>query len=370
VRRSTSFFSAALLATAATAQDYPSRPVRFIVPFTAGGLDASSEQGSRLRDATVRESAAAAVLLAQASDASTRYPARPVRFIVPFTAGGGGDIIIREISQRLTARLGQPFVVDNRTGAGGSVGTELAARAPADGYTLLMANVAPMAINVSVYKKLSYDPAKDFSPITLIASFPNVLVVHPAVPARTLAELIAAARAQPGQLTCASAGAGSTTHLSLEFFRAQAKVDIIHVPYKGGGIALIDLVGGQVNMYFGAMPASLPHIRTGRLRALGVTSLARSSAAPEIPTIAEAGFTGFEAVTWIGAVAPAGVPTVIVTRLNKELADILRAPDLREKLLREGAEPMTTSPGEFAAYIRAEIAKWAGVVKLAGITAQ
>jgi tripartite-type tricarboxylate transporter receptor subunit TctC len=310
-----------------------------------------------------------AALLTTAATAQD-YPSRPVRFIVPFTAGGGGDIIIREISQRLTARLGQPVVVDNRTGAGGNVGTELAARSLADGYTLLMANVAPMAINVSVYKKLSYDPAKDFSPITLLASFPNVLVVHPAVPARTLAELIALARAQPGQLTCASAGAGSTTHLSLEFFRAQAKVDIIHVPYKGGGIALIDLVGGQVNMYFGALPASLPHIRTGRLRALGVTSLARSSAAPEIPAIAEAGFPGFEAVTWIGAVAPAGVPAAIVTRLNRELADILRAPDLREKLLREGAEPMTTTPSEFAAYIRAEIEKWAGVVKLAGITAQ
>ncbi len=197
-----------------------------------------------------------------------------------------------------------------------------------------------------------------------------MLVVHPSLPARTLAELIALAHAQPGKLTCASAGAGSTTHLSAEFFRAQAKVDFIHVPYKGGGAALIDLVGGQVSMYFGALPASLPHVRTGRLRALGVTSLARSNAAPDIPAIAEAGFPGFEAVTWIGAVAPAGVPAAIVTRLNRELVDIMRAADFREKLLKEGAEPMTDTPEHFAAYIRSEIEKWAAVVRLAGITAQ
>lgn len=302
--------------------------------------------------------------------AAQDYPSRPIRFIVPFTAGGGGDLIIREVSQRLTARLGQSVVVDNRTGAGGNVGTELAAHAPADGYTLLMANVAPMAINVSVYKKLPYAPAKDFAPITLLASFPNVLVVNPGVPARNVAELIALARAQPGQLTCATAGTGSTTHLAAEFFRSKAKIDFIQVPYKGGGAALIDLVAGQITMYFGALPGALPHIRTGRLRALGVTSLARSGAAPDIPAIAEAGFPGFEAVTWIGAVAPAGVPAKIVERLNKELVEIMRAPDLREKLLTEGAEPMTNTPQQFAAYIRSEIEKWAGVVKLAGITAQ
>ena len=298
------------------------------------------------------------------------YPARPIRFIVPFTAGGGGDLVVREISQRLTARLGQSVVVDNRTGAGGNVGTELAARAPADGYTLLMANVAPMAINAAVYKKLPFDPVKDFAPITLLASFPNVLVVNPAVAARSVAELIALARAQPGQLTCATAGTGSTTHLAAEFFRSKAKIDFIQVPYKGGGAALIDLVAGQITMYFGALPGALPHIRTGRLRALGVTSLTRAGAAPDIPAIAEAGFPGFEAVTWIGAVAPAGTPKNIVARLNKEIVDILRAPEMREKLLTEGAEPMTDSPEHFAAYILSEILKWASVVKLAGIAAQ
>lgn len=312
----------------------------------------------------------AALAVVAGSAFAQDYPVRPIRFIVPFSAGGGGDLIIREVSQRLTARLGQSVVVDNRTGAGGNVGTELAAHSPADGYTLLMANVAPMAINVSMYKKLPYDPAKDFAPITLLASFPNVLVVNPAVNAKSVGELIALARAQPGQLTCATAGTGSTTHLAAEFFRSKAKIDFIQVPYKGGGAALIDLVAGQISMYFGALPGALPHIRTGRLRGLGVTSLARSSAAPDIPAIAEAGFPGFEAVTWIGAVAPAGVPATVVAKLNKELVDIMRAPDLREKLLTEGAEPLTNSPKEFAAYIRSEIDKWAGVVKSAGIAAQ
>ena len=309
------------------------------------------------------------VLLASAAHGQD-YPARPIRFIVPFAAGGGGDLIIREVAQRLTARLGQSVVVDNRTGAGGNVGTELAAHSPADGYTLLMANVAPMAINVSIYKKLPYDPVKDFSPVTLLASFPNVLVVNPAVPARSVAELIALARDKPGQLSCATAGTGSTTHLAAEFFRNKAKVDFIQVPYKGGGAALIDLVAGQIHMYFGALPAALPHIRTGRLRGLGVTSVSRSSAAPDIPAIAEAGFPGFEAVTWIGAVAPAGVPAPVIARLNKELVAIMRAPELRDKLVTEGAEPTTNTPREFAAYIKSEIDKWSAVVKSAGISAQ
>ena len=233
-----------------------------------------------------------------------------------------------------------------------------------------MANVAPMAINVSVYRKLPYDPARDFAPLTLLASFPNVLVINPALPARTTAELIAYARTQPRALTCAISGAGSTTHLAGEFFRSKAKIELIHVPYKGGAAALIDLLAGQVDMYFGALPAALPHVRTGRLRALGVTSLARSGAAPDIPSIAEAGFPGFEAVTWIGAVAPAGTPAAIVARLNRELVDIMRVPELREKFLKEGAEPQTNSPEQFASYIRSEIAKWAEIVKLAGITAQ
>lgn len=298
------------------------------------------------------------------------YPARPIRYVVPFTAGGGGDIIIREVAQRLTARLGQTVIVDNRAGAGGSLGTEIVARAAPDGYTLLMANVAPMAINVSVYKKLNYDPLKDFAPVTTLASFPNILVLHPSVPAQTLPQLIALARAKPGQLTYASAGAGSTTHLAAEFFKSRAGVDLIHVPYKGGGAALIDLVAGQVTLYFSSLPAALPMVRSNRLRALGVTGLARSIAAPDVPTIAESGFPGFEAVTWIGAVAPAGTPAAIVTRLNKELVEIMQAADMRDKMMAQGAEPMTNTPEQFSAYIKTETAKWAAVVKQAGIAAQ
>ncbi|HSQ04533.1 MAG TPA: tripartite tricarboxylate transporter substrate binding protein [Burkholderiales bacterium] len=298
------------------------------------------------------------------------YPSKPIRFIVPFAPGGGGDIIVRTVAQKLTERLGQSVVVDNRTGAGGNIGTETAARSPNDGYTLLMANVAPMAINVSLYRNLPYDPVRDFTPITLMASFPNVLVVHPSVPARSIKELIALARAKPGTLTYASAGSGSTTHLAAEFFRSQAGIDLIHVPYKGGGPALVDLLAGQVTMYFGSMPASLPHITTGRLRALGVTSLQRSTAAPDIPTLAESGFPGFEAVTWIGAVAPAGVAQPIVSRLNTELTEIMHERQVRERLEAQGAEPITDTPEAFAAYIRDEIRKWATVVRQAGISLQ
>lgn len=319
---------------------------------------------------SIKPLAVAVCALIAIAAAAQDYPSRPLRFIVPFTAGGGGDLIIREVAQRLTARLGQTVVVDNRAGAGGSLGTEIVAHAAPDGLTLLMANVAPMAINVSVYKKLNYDPVKDFAPITLLASFPNILVLHPSVPATNLPQLIALARTKPGQLTYASAGAGSTTQLAAEFFKSRANIDLIHVPYKGGGAALIDLVAGQVTLYFSSLPAALPLVRSNRLRALGVTGLARALAAPEVLTIAESGFPGFEAVTWIGAVAPAGTPRAIVTRLNGELVEIMQAADMREKMIAQGAEPMTNTPEHFAAYIKSEIVKWAAVVKQAGIAAQ
>ncbi len=319
---------------------------------------------------SIKPLAVAVCALIAIAAAAQDYPSRPLRFIVPFTAGGGGDMIIREVAQRLTARLGQTVVVDNRAGAGGSLGTEIVAHAAPDGLTLLMANVAPMAINVSVYKKLNYDPVKDFAPITLLASFPNILVLHPSVPATNLPQLIALARTKPGQLTYASAGAGSTTQLAAEFFKSRANIDLIHVPYKGGGAALIDLVAGQVTLYFSSLPAALPLVRSNRLRARGVTGLARALAAPEVPTIAESGFPGFEAVTWIGAVAPAGTPRAIVTRLNGELVEIMQAADMREKMIAQGAEPMTNTPEHFAAYIKSEIVKWAAVVKQAGIAAQ
>ena len=308
--------------------------------------------------------------LASGSGLAQDYPARPIRFVVPFPPSGGGDIIIRALTQKLSERLAQAVVVDNRSGAGGNVGTEIVARAPADGYTLVMANISPFAINTSIYKKLPFNPLTDFTPITLVASFPNMLVVHPSLPAQSIKELIALARARPGQLTYASAGAGSTTHLSAEFFKAQSTIDMVHVPYKGGGQALIDLIAGHVTLYFSSVPGALPHVRSQRLRGLAVTSLARSGASPDTPTLAESGFPGFEAVTWIGAAAPAGLARPIVNRLNSEIVDIMRAPDMRERLISQGAEPQTSTPEQFAAYIKSEIAKWAKIVRDSGVAMQ
>ena len=302
--------------------------------------------------------------------AAQDYPARPIRFVVPFPSSGGGDIIIRALSQKLSERLGQAVVVDNRSGAGGNVGTELVARSPADGYTLVMANISPFAINASIYKKLPFNAITDFTPISLVASFPNVLVVHPSLPANSLKELVALAGARPGQLTYASSGAGSITHLSAEFFRSQARLDIVHVPYKGGGQALIDLIAGHVSIFFSSLPGALPHVRSKRLRGLVVTGLARSSAAPEIPTLAESGFPAFEAATWIGAAAPVGLARPILNRLNSEIVDIMRAPDMRERLVSQGAEPQTSTPEQFAAYIKSENTKWAKIVRDAGIAMQ
>ncbi len=302
--------------------------------------------------------------------AAQEYPSRPIRFVVPFPASGGGDIIIRALSQKLSERLGQAVVVDNRSGAGGNVGSEIVARTAADGYTLLMANISPMAINVSIYKKLPFNPLTDFTPISLVASFPNVLVVHPSLPAHSIKELIALARARPGQLTYAYSGAGSITHLLAEFFKARSNIDLLQVPYKGGGQALIDLIAGHVSMYFSSVPGALPHVRSQRLRALAVTTLTRSSATPETPTLAESGFPGFEAATWIGAAAPAGLAKPIVTRLNSEIVDIMRAPEMRDRLISQGAEPQTNSPEQFAAYIKSEIAKWAKIVRDTGIATQ
>ena len=330
----------------------------------------SSTTQTALAQLTTASLAAFVIGTLSAPAPAQEYPVKPIRWVVPFAPGGGGDIIIRVVGQKLSERVNQPVVVENRAGAGGSVGTEVVARSAPDGYTLLMANVAPMAINVSVYKKLAYDPVRDFSPITLVASFPNVLVIHPSVPARSLKELIALARRHPGEFAYASAGSGSTTHLAAEFFKSQAGINLIHVPYKGGGPALIDVVAGQVTLYFGSMPASLPHMRSGRLRAIAVTSLERSVAAPDIPAVAESGFPGFEAVTWIGAVAPAGTPAAAVTRLNRELVAILRVAEVREKLVAQGAEPLTATPEAFATYIRSEIEKWAKVIRQANIAAE
>jgi tripartite-type tricarboxylate transporter receptor subunit TctC len=294
------------------------------------------------------------------------YPSKPVRFVVPSSAGGGTDIIARALGQKLSLALGQQFVVENRPGAGQMIGIELVARAPADGYTLLMA-ASTLAINPIMYKKVSYDPVRDFAPITQAASLPNVLVVHPSMPVKSVAELIALAKREPGKLAYASAGVGTSPHMSVELLKHMAGIDMLHIPYKGTGPGVIDVLAGQVKVMTPNVLTALPHIKSGRLRALAVTSGKRTDALPGVPTIAEAGVPGYESVQWYGVLAPAGTPRDVVQRLYTEIAKALRSGDVRERLAADGAEPVGNTPEEFAAFIRAEIDKWAKVARAAGI---
>jgi tripartite-type tricarboxylate transporter receptor subunit TctC len=295
------------------------------------------------------------------------YPAKPIRMIVAYPPGGGTDIVGRVVAQKLGEALGQAVVVENRGGASGNIGTELVARAAPDGYTVLMGNVAPNAINVSLFKNLPFDPVADFAPVTLVASTPNILVVHPSTPARTVSEVIALAKAKPGTLNFASAGVGSSSHLAGELFRILAGAEIVHVPYKGAGPAMVDVLSGQVQLYFATMPAAMPHVKSGKLAAIAVTSAKRSPALPDAPTIAESGVPGYEASTWYGLLAPAHTPGAAVARLHQATVKILADAALREKLADQGFEPVGDSPGEFGAYIKSEIAKWGKVIRDAGI---
>ena len=287
--------------------------------------------------------------------------------MVPFAAGGATDVLARLVGERLTATLGQQVVVDNRPGAGGNIGSDVVARAEPDGYTILMGAVGTHAINPSLYPKMPYDPVKDFAPVTLVASVPNVLVVNPEVPANSVQELIDLAKAKPGELNFASSGNGTSIHLSGELFKAMTGTDIVHVPYKGSGPAVTDLLGGQVQMMFDNMPSSLPHVKAGKLRALGVTSAKRSPALPEVPTIAEAGVPGYDATSWFGILAPAGTPEPVVTRLQGAIVQALGEPEMRQRMADLGAEPVGDTPAEFGQFIAAEIAKWAKVVNDAGV---
>ena len=308
----------------------------------------------------------AATGVAQASDV---YPVRPIRMIVAYPPGGGTDQVGRLMADQLTQRLGQNVVVDNRGGATGNIGTELAARAVPDGYTLLMGNVAPNAVNVSMFKKLGFDPVKDFSPVSLVAITPNILVVHPSLPVKTVKELLALAKAKPGALNFPSAGVGSSSHLAGELLKSLAKIDMVHVPFKGGGPALVAMISGEVQIMFATMPAAMPHVKSGKVRAIAVTTAKRSQAMPELPTIAEAGVTGYEASTWYGLLAPAKTPKPVVDRLHAETVKILAGP-ARQRLEVQGFEPIGGTPAEFSAYIKSEIAKWAKVIKDAGIPAE
>ena len=308
------------------------------------------------------------VLLAAttAVHAQTAYPTRAVRLIVPSSPGGGTDISARILAPQLTQFLGQQVVVENRPGAGTMIGGEAVARAAPDGYTLLM-GISTLAINPAMYKKVPYDALKDLAPISQAVALSNVLVIHPSLPSRNLKEFIAFAQARPGQINFASAGKGTSPHLSMELFLVLAKLKMLHVPYKGSGPGVTDLIAGHVPVMMPNMLSAQPHIKSGRLRALGVTGTKRAPGADDIPTIAEAGVPGYEAVQWYGVLAPAATPRDIITKLHAGVVRAMQNPEVRQRLLNDGAEPVGSSPEQFGAYIRAETEKWAKVIKAAGI---
>jgi tripartite-type tricarboxylate transporter receptor subunit TctC len=298
---------------------------------------------------------------------SQAYPVKPVRIVVPFAPGGSTDVTARLIAQKLTDAWRQQVIVDNRAGAGGNIGAEAVARAAPDGYTLLLATTGVMAINHRLYRALPYDASKDLAPVTQIGALPLILIVHPSLPARSVKDLIAIARRKPGELSYASSGIGSATHMTTELFRMMAGVDIVHVPYKGSGQAMTDLVSGQVGVAFDQITSSLPQVQAGKLRALAVTSARRFPSVPDLPTVAEAGVAGYESVSWNGIAAPAAAPRDIVNRVQAEVARAIQAPDMKERFLKDGIEGIGSTPEEFAAHIRTERAKWEKVVDKAGI---
>jgi tripartite-type tricarboxylate transporter receptor subunit TctC len=297
------------------------------------------------------------------------FPAKPLRVIVPYAPGGTADMLARAVAQKLAAAWGQQVIVDNRPGASGMIGADAAAKAPPDGYTLLMAYTAEISIVPGMTKKMAYDPQRDLAPVTLGAITPMALVVHPSLPVKNVKDFVALAKARPGELAYASAGNGSPAHLAFEWMQRAAKISITHVPYKGAAPALIDLLGGHVVIYFSGMPPAMPHVRAGRLRALAVSTAQRSPAAPEVPTVAESGIAGFDVPTWFGVLVPAATPRDIISKLNAAIVQALAAPDVREQMAREGAETRPTSPDEFGAFIRAESAKFARIIRDSGATA-
>ncbi|MGZ5257502.1 MAG: tripartite tricarboxylate transporter substrate binding protein [Burkholderiales bacterium] len=307
-----------------------------------------------------------AMLFAWGFAAAQSYPAKPVRMLVPFPPGGGTDYTARLISQKLTEIWGQQVIVDNRPGASTTIASEIVAKAPADGYTLIMGSTNH-TINPSLYPRIPYDTIKDFAPVTVAVTASYVLVVHPSLPAKTVKELIALARARPGEINYASSGSSGPQHIAGELFKLMAKVDMTHVPYKGGGPAVVALLGGHVQAQFSTPVSALPHVRTGKLRALGVTSLKRSNAIPQVPTISEAALPGYEAVTWWGILAPARTPREIVNKIHADTVKALQMPDTLEKLAREGVNPAGTTPEQFATMIQDEMVKMAKIVKAANM---
>ena len=316
--------------------------------------------------------AALAALLPAGAAAQQKldYPKQPIKIVLGFPPGQATDTVARAVAQKLTEAWGQPVIVDNRPGAAGIIGTDLVAKSQPDGYTLVMGSSGPMAVNPGLYgAKLPYDPVRDFAPITVVVSVPLFIVAHPSFPPNTVKELIAYAKANPGKINYASGGSGVTNHLAMEMFKSTAGIDLMHVPFKGGPPALTALIAGDVQVMFETGPGAMPHVKTGRLKAIAVGSLKRSAAAPDVPTVAESGgpeFRNFESVAWIAISAPAGTPQPIVNKLNAEIVKIVNMPDIRERFLVLGAEPVGNTPAEFAAYLKSEIAKWGKVIKESG----
>ena len=301
--------------------------------------------------------------------AQEAFPSKPVRFIAANSAGGGLDVVARAIGPRLAAAFGQQFVIDNRPGAAGSVASEITAHSPPDGYTIMIASLGGLAVNTHLYKGLSYDPLRDLAAVTWATSQSNVLVVHPSLPVKTVHDLIALARAEPDRLSFGSSGAGNAGHLAGELFKTMAKIQMVHVPYKGGAPAMIDLIAGQVQLIFSSAPTAVPQIKAGKIRALAVTTAKRSAVLPELPTIAESGLPGFEADNWYGIVTVMKTPRPIIDRLNAEIVRALQSPDVKQALFNQGLEVKTSTPDEFGAYMKSEYIKWAKVIRDAGLSA-
>lgn len=310
---------------------------------------------------------AAAVILAAPAVLAQTYPVKPVRIIVPTAPGGGTDLIGRLLAQGLSPQLGQQFIVENRGGAGTTIGTTAVAKSPPDGYTLLVTHFS-LAFNATYYSKLPYDTLKDFAPISLVAEQPFLFTVHPSLPAKSISQLVALAKKNPGQIAYSSGGAGSGPFMGAELFKQKAQVDILHVPYKGAGPAFTDLMGGQVQMMIATLSLGMPHATSGRVRALGVTSAKRLAAAPQLPTVAESGLPGFEFAVWYGALAPQGTPAPVITSLHQSITKTMAAPETKEKL-EDGLMPLSSKPEEFSNFLKQEVIKWGNVVKAAGIKA-
>jgi tripartite-type tricarboxylate transporter receptor subunit TctC len=318
------------------------------------------------RESTIR-SVLIAVCLVGAQAFAQGYPAKPVRMIVPYPPGGGNDTLGRLFAAKLSERMAQPFVVENRPGAGAMIGTEAAAKSPPDGYTILLSSIATHALSPNLYSRVPYDPVRDFAPITLLGIAPTVLVVNGELAAKSVAELIAAAKAKPGALAYASGGNGTPPHINAEVFKSVAGVDLLHVAYKGGGPALVDLIAGRVHVMLDTAASAMPHVRAGKLKALAISGAKRSTEYPDLPTFAEAGLPQYDTNAWYSMHAPAGTPPEIVRRLNRELVAILRDADIRERFRQLSTEPVGDSPDEFAAFVRAELDKYARIIKAAGI---